>query len=296
MVVLADRDNPRLVDGRLTLEDLAALPARGGVVRARRPDSGGPRLRRARDRAPDRAAGLRVPAAAVRHRGHRHDRRRPRDPRADPHPRPRVGSSLSNRPSTSWSWPRATGSPRTGSPTPRTGGCSPRLDQLGEELRQAGGRVLGYPWTSPSPLRLALHPAVYFGGPRRQLQDVRDTPESPGTLPGYSQWLRLVGAVRAREVAHEQAVRVALGADRLEPRPCLVGHEPHLAAGEVAVAEVLADGDRLEVGHRRRRARRCSARRPRRLPARRTTPGRSPTAARTPCRAARAAAPWRTRS
>ncbi len=124
MVVMADRDNPRLVDGGLTLEDLAALPARGGVVRTRRADAGGPRLRRARDRAPDRTAGLRVPAAAVRHRGHRHDRRRPRDPRADPRAARRVGWWSSSHPSTSWCWPRATGSPPTGSPTPRTAGCS----------------------------------------------------------------------------------------------------------------------------------------------------------------------------
>ena len=60
MVLIADRGNPRLVDGRLTLEDLAELAARRGSFGPGDPDPGRPRLRRARHRAADRAAGLRA--------------------------------------------------------------------------------------------------------------------------------------------------------------------------------------------------------------------------------------------
>ena len=75
MVLIADRRNPRLRDGTLTLEDLADLP-HAVRLRARGADPGRPRLRRARHRAPGRAPGDRLPAAAVRHRGHRHGRPR----------------------------------------------------------------------------------------------------------------------------------------------------------------------------------------------------------------------------
>ena len=79
MVLIADRGNPGSATAASRLEDLAALAARRAQLRAGHPDPGRPRLRRARHRAARRAAGGGLPAAAVRHRGHRHGRRRARD-------------------------------------------------------------------------------------------------------------------------------------------------------------------------------------------------------------------------
>ena len=56
-------------------------------------------------------------------------------------------------------------------------------------------------------------------------------------------------AARAGKVIGEQAVRIALGTDLLQTRPCIVGKSFHLAPGLVGIAPVLADSERLQSLH-----------------------------------------------
>ena len=124
MVLIADRGNPRLVDGALTLEDLAELP--------HAVPSFGPGVLTPADRAfgelgIERRVALQVtgflPLPFV-IAGTSMVALVPGEAGPDPHPRATARWCRSSRRSTRWCWPRGTGSPATGSPTRRTAGSS----------------------------------------------------------------------------------------------------------------------------------------------------------------------------
>ena len=121
----------------LTLDDLAELPHAVAALRARHPHAGRPGLRRAGHRPPDRGAGGRVAAAAVRRRGHRHGRRGAGEAGPDAHPARTARWCRWSRRSGRWCWRRGTGSPATGSPTRRTTGCSPGSTRSARCSRQS---------------------------------------------------------------------------------------------------------------------------------------------------------------
>src|ERR1700733_4028581 len=77
----------------------------------------------------------------------------------------------------------------------------------------------------------------------------RMAPRRAAIDEGSSGTRRVQGGFVGAEVAGEQAAWIAGVPDGLEPAPGVVAHEPVLADGEVAVAEVLPGGHRLKLGH-----------------------------------------------
>ena len=136
MVLIADRGNPRLVDGSAhawRTSPSCRTPCRS--FGPGHPDAGRPGLRRARHRAPDRAAGRRASCRC------RSSSRAPTWSRVVPerlariHPAPDgPAGAWSSRRSTRWCWPRATGSPRDRLSDPAHRWLFDRLDELAAEL------------------------------------------------------------------------------------------------------------------------------------------------------------------